>query len=87
MISELTPLRVFWLAAALAGAALTLFAGPPHLPHAASDGVAALVLVVWSGLEVMVRRNWLALLTWPALLLGMGCALPLYLFMRSRPVL
>jgi len=34
----------------------------------------------------MQRRNWIALLTLPALALGLGCALPLYLFIRSRRI-
>ena len=34
----------------------------------------------------LVRRNRAALLTLPALGLGIGCALPLYLFIRSRRI-
>ncbi|MRX49124.1 DUF2834 domain-containing protein [Paracoccus sp. S-4012] len=83
--SKLTPLRLFWLLAALAGAAFALLRGPLG-PASAGEWVAAAVLVVWCGLETQVRRNWEALLTLPALILGTGCALPLYLFLRSRPV-
>lgn len=85
MISELTPLRILWLCAALAGAALALWRGPLGLASA-GEWVAACVLILWCGIETMLRRNWEALLTLPALALGTGCALPLYLFLRSRPV-
>lgn len=86
MLFNLTPLRLAWLIAALGGAAAAFAAGSPHLPVTSSEQIAALVLVLWSGIEMMVRRDWPSLIVWPALLLGIGCALPLYLFMRSRPV-
>lgn len=86
MISELTPLRLVWLACALAGAGFALAGGAAGWPATASERIAALVLALWCGMETMIRRNWLALLTLPALAFGAGCALPLYLFMRSRPV-
>jgi hypothetical protein len=35
----------------------------------------------------VVRRNWVALICIPATyMIGVSCALPLYLFLRSRPV-
>lgn len=80
----LTPLRLLWLGLALAGAALALIAGLPPPRGADWAGIAA--LAVWSLVETMVRRNWGALATLPALALGLGCALPLYLFLRSRRV-
>jgi len=50
-------------------------------------GVAALTLAVWALAETWVRRNWLALVALPATwLAGPGLGLPLYLFLRARPV-
>ena len=78
----LTPLRGSWLALALLGAWLGR-----HLDAPDSNAVIALVtLGLWCLVETMVRRNWLALLTFPAMVLGIGCALPLYLFLRSRRI-
>ncbi|WP_040615050.1 DUF2834 domain-containing protein [Oceanicola granulosus] len=49
--------------------------------------IAALALSVWVVAEVSVRRNWLALVVLPVTAaVGVGCALPLYLFLRTRPV-
>lgn len=79
---DLTPLRLVWLGLALVGAVLGL---PPGLPDA-SGAVAALTLALWSLIETTLRRNWPGLLTLPALALGLGCALPLYLFLRSRRI-
>ena len=82
MAADLTPLRACWLGLAAVGA----LAG---LPPAAPDwnaAVALLALAVWCLVETMVRRNWLALLTLLAMVLGIGCALPLYLFFRSRRI-
>lgn len=81
MTAEITPLRAVWLAAAVLGAGETLWRG-----FAPPDAVAAGVLVLWCLIETMVRRNWAALLTLPALAFGLGCALPLYLFFRSAKV-
>ncbi len=50
-------------------------------------GLAALVLSLWILAETRVRRNWSAL--WAivaALVFGVGCGLPLYLFLRTRKV-
>ena len=78
----LTPLRSCWLVLALLGAWLGR-----HLEAPDSTAVMALVtLGLWCLVETMVRRNWLALLTFPAMVLGIGCALPLYLFLRSRRI-
>ena len=49
--------------------------------------VAAVALTIWIVAEVAVRRNWLALIAIPATFgFGASCGLPLYLFLRSRPV-
>ncbi|WP_194097303.1 DUF2834 domain-containing protein [Marivivens aquimaris] len=49
--------------------------------------IAAIALTVWVLAEVSVRRNWSALIAIPATFcIGVSCGLPLYLFMRTRPV-
>lgn len=49
--------------------------------------IAAVSLTVFIIAEVAVRRNWGALIAIPATFcIGVSCGLPLYLFMRSRPV-
>lgn len=49
--------------------------------------IAAVALTVWILAETTVRRNWEALLAIPAtFLIGLSCGLPLYLFLRTRPV-
>ncbi len=49
--------------------------------------IAALSLTIWIWTEVLVRRNWRALVAIPAtFVLGLGCGLPLYLFLRAKPV-
>lgn len=61
--------------------------------NAASSGlvwdlvIAAIALTVWIIAEVSVRRNWLALVAIPATFcIGVSCGLPLYLFLRTRPL-
>ncbi|MDA8747186.1 DUF2834 domain-containing protein [Litoreibacter sp.] len=61
--------------------------------NAASSGlvwdltIAAIALTVWIIAEVWVRRNWVALVAIPATFcIGVSCGLPLYLFLRTRPV-
>ncbi|AVO37655.1 DUF2834 domain-containing protein [Pukyongiella litopenaei] len=61
--------------------------------NAASSGlaweltIAAIALCVFVIAEVAVRRNWPALVAIPATFcIGVGCGLPLYLFLRTRPV-
>ncbi|MFV0512037.1 MAG: DUF2834 domain-containing protein [Jhaorihella sp.] len=50
--------------------------------------IVAATLCVWIVAEVAVRRNWAALWAIPAaVLFGPGCGLPLYLFLRTRPVI
>ena len=49
--------------------------------------IAAIALTVWIIAEVAVRRNWIALIAIPATFgIGVSCGLPLYLFLRTRPV-
>lgn len=49
--------------------------------------ISAVVLTLWVLAEVAVRRNWEALWAVPAtFLIGVSCGLPLYLWLRSRPV-
>lgn len=49
--------------------------------------IAAITLTIWIIAEVAVRRNWLALIAIPATFcIGVSCGLPLYLFLRAKPV-
>jgi len=49
--------------------------------------IAAIALTVWIVAETAVRRNWEALIAIPATFcIGVSCGLPLYLFLRARPV-
>lgn len=49
--------------------------------------IAAIALCVWIAAETYVRKNWLALIAIPAtFVIGVSCGLPLYLFLRSRPI-
>lgn len=49
--------------------------------------IAAVTLTVWIVAETAVRRNWEALVAIPATFcIGVSCGLPLYLFLRARPV-
>ena len=88
MFADLTPLRLSWLTLALIGAGVSLGLGPAGIeaPPRGEAWIAAITLVLWCGVETTVRRNWPALLALPALALGIGCALPLYLFLRSARI-
>jgi hypothetical protein len=47
---------------------------------------AYLVLVIWVLVESLPRKDWKSLLAIPAgVMVGVSFALPLYLFLRSRP--
>ncbi|MBT8409360.1 MAG: DUF2834 domain-containing protein [Alphaproteobacteria bacterium] len=49
--------------------------------------IAAIALTIWIIAETWVRKNWLALVAIPATFaIGVSCGLPLYLFLRTRPV-
>ncbi|MCC6007742.1 MAG: DUF2834 domain-containing protein [Rhodobacteraceae bacterium] len=47
--------------------------------------IAAITLNIWIIVESITRRDWLSLLVIPTIYcIGVSCALPLYLFVRSR---
>lgn len=50
--------------------------------------ITATALVIWIIAEVYVRRDyWVALICIPAIFaIGVSCAFPLYLFLRTRPI-
>ncbi|MEM6825948.1 MAG: DUF2834 domain-containing protein [Pseudomonadota bacterium] len=49
--------------------------------------IAAIALTVWIIAETWTRKNWIALLAVPATYcIGVSCGLPLFLFLRSRPI-
>ena len=49
--------------------------------------IAAIALTIWILAETWARRNWIALIAIPATYcIGVSCGLPLFLFLRSRPV-
>lgn len=49
--------------------------------------ISAIALTVWIIAETSVRKNWLALIAIPAtFFIGVSCGLPLYLFLRTRPI-
>jgi hypothetical protein len=49
--------------------------------------IAAIALTVWIVAETRVRRNWIALVAIPATFgIGLSCGLPLYLFLRAKPI-
>ena len=49
--------------------------------------IAAIALTVWILAETWVRKNWTALLAIPATFcIGVSCGLPLYLFLRAKPI-
>jgi hypothetical protein len=49
--------------------------------------IAAVALTVFVIAETWVRKNWIALIAIPATFgIGVSCGLPLYLFLRTRPI-
>ncbi|MBT8456942.1 MAG: DUF2834 domain-containing protein [Rhodobacteraceae bacterium] len=49
--------------------------------------IAAIALTIWILAETWVRKNWIALIAIPAIYcIGVSCGLPLYLFLRAKPV-
>ncbi len=49
--------------------------------------IAAIALTVWILTETWVRRNWIALIAIPATYcIGVSCGLPLFLFLRAKPI-
>lgn len=83
-ISDLTPMRLAWLVLALAGG---IWSALVWSRPVGGEWVAVGALAIWCITETMLRRNWAALLTLPALVVGIGLALPLYLFIRSRRII
>jgi len=81
-------LRAVYLALAAWGAAwagLNLWSGQ-GIRLGGDVLVAEIALFVWCMAEVYVRKNWEALIALPATFgLGIGCGLPLYLFLRTAP--
>lgn len=47
--------------------------------------IAAIALTVWIVADSIRRRDWLGPVAILAIGIGVSCALPLYLFLRSRP--
>lgn len=80
-------LRLAYLALALAGAAMHVLAGDATTLPRGAMAVLSLTLMVWALSETLVRRNWEALIALPlALFPGPGCAIPLYLLLRTAPL-
>ncbi|MEL6167048.1 MAG: DUF2834 domain-containing protein [Pseudomonadota bacterium] len=49
--------------------------------------IAAIALTIWIVSETFVRKNWIGLIAIPATFcIGVSCGLPLYLFLRLRPI-
>lgn len=49
--------------------------------------IATVAFFVWAVAETRVRGNWGALVALPVTIgVGLSCGLPLYLFLRTRPV-
>ena len=49
--------------------------------------IAAIALTLWVIFETWTRKAWLGLISIPATFcIGVSCGLPLYLFLRTRPV-
>ncbi len=49
--------------------------------------IAATALIIWIIAETLARKNWIALIAIPATtFVGVSFGLPLYLFLRTRPV-
>lgn len=86
------PMRHFlaWFSAngwSLSGMIDAWFANPATEGLVWDLTIAAITLAVWVLAETSVRRNWLALVAIPATFcIGVSCGLPLYLFLRTRPV-
>ncbi len=92
LVGTIVPLAHFMGWFALTGGSLTgLFAA--WFENAAVAGlawdlmIASTVLSIFMIYESVVKRDYLPLICLPAIgAAGLSCALPLYLFLRSRPV-
>ena len=90
----MSALRLLWLVLAVLGAGLAVGQGVwlgvwQAYGNSTAFGppVAVVTLTCFALAETYVRKNWEALLAIPAAaLLGIGCGLPLYLFLRSAPI-
>ncbi|MEI4487995.1 DUF2834 domain-containing protein [Frigidibacter sp. MR17.14] len=82
----MSALRLCYLALSLGALVLVAVSGLPGWPSG-SEALALAAFTLWSGAETWVRRNWIALvavaLGWG---LGLPVGLPVYLFLRTRPV-
>ncbi|MEI4471493.1 DUF2834 domain-containing protein [Frigidibacter sp. MR17.24] len=82
----MSALRLCYLALTLAGLVIVSRTGLPGWPSA-EGAVALAAFTLWSAAETWVRRNWPALAAIVAgWALGLVVGLPLYLFLRTRPV-
>lgn len=82
----MSPLRLTYLGLAILGGLMGLWGGL-HPPLAGAPLVGLAALAIWAFSETAVRRNWWALTALPvAAVLGLGCGLPLYLFLRLAKV-
>jgi len=70
------------------GALITLWKATPATAALYYDLlISAAVLSFWIVVEVYARRDYWRLVCLPVIwLIGVSCALPLYLFLRTRPV-
>ena len=92
----MSPLRLTYLALTVLGAVwsgmeiwpdITGAVGGARFAATGALVVAELALAIWCIAEVYVRKNWTALVALPvAWVLGLGCGLPLYLFLRTARV-
>ena len=86
-------LRLIYLSVAIVGTILPIrgFLTEPTLSvsgFSTDMAITAAALTVWIIAEVYVRRDyWVALVCIPAIFaIGVSCAFPLYLFLRTRPI-
>lgn len=74
------------------GFSLTAMADAWHVNDATSGlvwdlTISAVALTIWVFSETYVRKNWIALWAIPATwCIGVSCGLPLFLFLRTRPI-
>ncbi len=92
IVGAIWPLATLWPWLAVHGPAPGALiaawrAAPPSHALFTDLALAASIFSIWVIAETRVRRNWPALWAIPAAwLIGLSCGLPLYLFLRTRPV-
>jgi len=92
IIGSLLPMRYFWAWFSANGFDLGLMFAAWRVNDATSGlfwnvVIAAIALCVWILSETYVRKNWIALWAIPAtFFIGVSSGLPLFLFLRSRPI-